>query len=186
MTTNEAAPRTAAGRALLAYLREQANASDHQAPQAKSAYRSAARSVEVALEKIEAEAAAPAAQLGRRVAALEELVGAVDDMLDTFDAATEQYVHKGWPVTKRLRKARALLAPTPVGACIFEGCVSRERHWHAGFPGGYTNPADPEGPPIPFTAEPAPGVRDYNGAILSGPAAPAASEQTAEETSHDS
>lgn len=50
------------------------------------------------------------------------------------------------------------------GPCIFDGCVSRERHWHFGFYGGYTNPADPDGPPIPFTADPAPGVRDYNGA----------------------
>lgn len=55
---------------------------------------------------------------------------------------------------------------TEEGPCIFTGCVSRERHWHFGFYGGYDNPDDPEGPPIPFTREPAPGVRDYNGAIL--------------------
>lgn len=51
-------------------------------------------------------------------------------------------------------------------ACIFPGCVSTDRHWHGGFPGGYTNPADPDGPPIPFTSEPAPGVHDYHGALL--------------------
>ncbi len=50
--------------------------------------------------------------------------------------------------------------------CIFVGCVSTDRHWHGGFPGGYDNPDDPTGPPIPFTSEPAPGVRDYNGALL--------------------
>lgn len=53
--------------------------------------------------------------------------------------------------------------------CIFDGCVSTDRHWHFGFPGGYDNPADPDGPPIPFTSEPAPGVRDYNGALLGEP-----------------
>lgn len=53
-----------------------------------------------------------------------------------------------------------------VGPCIFEGCVSTDRHWHGGFPGGFTNPADPEGAPIEFTTEPAPGVRDYNGALI--------------------
>lgn len=53
-----------------------------------------------------------------------------------------------------------------VGPCIFLGCVSRERHWHGGFPAGYDDPADLDGPPILFTAEPAPGVRDYYGAIL--------------------
>lgn len=50
--------------------------------------------------------------------------------------------------------------------CIFIGCVSTDRHWHFGFPGGYDNPDDPTGPPIPFTSEPEPGVRDYNGALL--------------------
>ena len=50
--------------------------------------------------------------------------------------------------------------------CIFPGCVSTDRHWHGWFPGGYDNPDDPEGPPIEFTSEPAPGVRDYNGALL--------------------
>lgn len=54
----------------------------------------------------------------------------------------------------------------PPGPCIFDGCVSRDRHWHYGFPGGYTDPRDPDGPPIAFTTEPAPGVRDYNGALL--------------------
>lgn len=61
-------------------------------------------------------------------------------------------------------------APAPdTRPCIFLGCVSRERHWHGGFPGGYEDPTDPDGPPVPFTAEPAPGVRDYNGAILPAP-----------------
>jgi hypothetical protein len=54
----------------------------------------------------------------------------------------------------------------PLGPCIFTGCVSRDRHWHFGFPGGYDNPSDPDGAPILFTIEPAPGVRDYNGALL--------------------
>ena len=35
-----------------------------------------------------------------------------------------------------------------------------------GGPSGYNNPDDPDGPPIAFTTEPAPGVRDYNGALL--------------------
>ena len=52
------------------------------------------------------------------------------------------------------------------GPCVFPGCVSRERHWHGGFPAGYENPADPDGFPILFTDEPATGVRDYHGAIL--------------------
>ena len=56
-----------------------------------------------------------------------------------------------------------------IGPCIFPGCVSRDRHWHGGFPGGYDNPADPEGPPIEFTTEPAPGVYDLNGGWLRGP-----------------
>lgn len=50
--------------------------------------------------------------------------------------------------------------------CIFVGCVSTDRHSHGGFPGGYDNPDDPTGPPIEFTSEPEPGVRDYNGALL--------------------
>lgn len=50
--------------------------------------------------------------------------------------------------------------------CVFPECVSTDRHFHGPFPGGYENPADPNGPPIPFTSEPAPGVRDYNGALL--------------------
>lgn len=59
------------------------------------------------------------------------------------------------------------ITPVPVeGPCVFLGCVSRDRHWHGGFPGGYDNPADPGGRPIDFTREPAPGVRDYNGALL--------------------
>lgn len=61
---------------------------------------------------------------------------------------------------------RLLLARYPEGPCVWSGCVSRERHSHGGFPGGYENPEDPHGPPIEFTREPAPGVRDYNGAIL--------------------
>lgn len=52
--------------------------------------------------------------------------------------------------------------------CIFTGCVATWKHYHGGFPGGYDNPADPDGPPIPFEGEdPDPGaVRDYNGAAL--------------------
>jgi hypothetical protein len=50
--------------------------------------------------------------------------------------------------------------------CIFVGCVSTDRHWHGGFPGGYDNPDDPNGPPIQFTREPDGRVRDYNGAVL--------------------
>ena len=50
--------------------------------------------------------------------------------------------------------------------CIFDGCASTDRHSHGGFYGGYTNPADPTGPPIAFTTEPSPGVRDYNGRLL--------------------
>ena len=61
--------------------------------------------------------------------------------------------------------AEAWRNPVP-GRCIFEGCVSTDRHFHGPFPGGYENPADPDGPPIPFTTEPAPGVRDYYGALL--------------------
>lgn len=57
------------------------------------------------------------------------------------------------------------------GPCIFIGCVSRDRHWHGGFPGGYDDPEDPTGPPIVFTSEAAPGVRDYNGALLDEPVA---------------
>lgn len=57
------------------------------------------------------------------------------------------------------------------GRCIFPGCVSRDRHWHGGFPGGYDNPDDPDGPPIAFTREPKSGVRDYNGALLAEPSA---------------
>jgi hypothetical protein len=52
------------------------------------------------------------------------------------------------------------------GPCVFPGCVSRDRHWHGPFPAGYANPVDPDGFPILFTTEPAPGVRDYNGARL--------------------
>ena len=60
--------------------------------------------------------------------------------------------------------------------CVFPGCVSTDRHSHGGFPGGYANPDDPDGPPIEFTTEPEPGVRDYNGALLP----PADSEGSAE------
>ena len=60
----------------------------------------------------------------------------------------------------------AAVVPSEVGLCIFFGCVSTDRHWHGGFPGGYDNPADLTGAPIPFTTEPEPGVRDYNGALL--------------------
>jgi hypothetical protein len=65
-------------------------------------------------------------------------------------------------------------APPP---CIFPDCVSTDRHWHGPFPGGYDNPADPDGPPIPFTSEPDIGVRDYNGARFDDrPMTPAAPE----------
>lgn len=57
-------------------------------------------------------------------------------------------------------------ATTHFRACVFPGCVSQDRHWHGPFPGGYENPADLDGPPIEFTTEPEPGVRDYNGALL--------------------
>jgi|GEM_PF-3947729 len=52
--------------------------------------------------------------------------------------------------------------------CIFRPCVATWAHSHGGFPGGYDNPDDPEGPPIPFEGEdPDPSaVRDYNGAAL--------------------
>lgn len=65
-------------------------------------------------------------------------------------------------------EARAGVASTEatVPPCVFPDCVSNDRHYHGGFPGGYENPADPDGPPILFTSEPAPGVRDYNGALL--------------------
>ena len=55
------------------------------------------------------------------------------------------------------------------GPCIFLGCVATWRHGHGPFPGGYDDPADPIGPPIPFDGDdPEPGViRDYNGAALS-------------------
>jgi hypothetical protein len=54
------------------------------------------------------------------------------------------------------------------GPCIWTPCVATWRHWHGGFPGGYDNPADPEGAPIEFIGEdPEPdAVRDYNGATL--------------------
>jgi hypothetical protein len=51
--------------------------------------------------------------------------------------------------------------------CIWRPCVATWRHWHGPFPGGYDNPDDPTGPPIPFEGnEPDEGVRDYNGAPL--------------------
>ena len=71
---------------------------------------------------------------------------------------TQDYVYCG----------ECLIAQDDASACIFTDCVSKDRHWHFGFPGGYDNPADPEGPPISFTTEPTPGVRDYNGALLTG------------------
>jgi hypothetical protein len=77
--------------------------------------------------------------------------------------------HLSDPVTCSCHQGRFDPGNTDAGRCIFSGCVSRERHWHGGFSGGYTDPADPDGAPIPFTAEPAPGVRDYNGAILDNP-----------------
>lgn len=54
------------------------------------------------------------------------------------------------------------------GPCIWEPCVATWEHYHGGFPGGYDDPDDPTGPPIPFTGpDPDPNaVRDYNGAIL--------------------
>lgn len=55
-------------------------------------------------------------------------------------------------------------------SCIFTGCVATWKHWHGGFPGGYDDPADPEGAPISFTGPepelPAGWCRDYNGAAL--------------------
>ena len=59
--------------------------------------------------------------------------------------------------------------PLPEGArCIFVPCIATWQHWHGGFPGGYDDPDDPEGPPIVFVGgDPEPGaVRDYNGAAL--------------------
>lgn len=53
--------------------------------------------------------------------------------------------------------------------CIFGDCVATWRHWHGGFPGGYDNPDDPQGPPIAFEGDDPAGpgaVRDYNGALL--------------------
>lgn len=57
---------------------------------------------------------------------------------------------------------------TAPGPCIWKPCVATWRHWHGGFPGGYDNPEDPEGPPIEFEGDdPDPtAVRDYNGAAL--------------------
>ena len=59
-----------------------------------------------------------------------------------------------------------------LGPCIFDGCVATWKHYHGGFPGGYTNPDDPTGAPIPFTnPDPSPGaVRDYFGRALPDPA----------------
>jgi hypothetical protein len=54
--------------------------------------------------------------------------------------------------------------------CIFPGCVATWEHWHGGFPGGYDNPDDPDGPPIAFVGPaPEPGVRDDDGALLEDP-----------------
>lgn len=52
--------------------------------------------------------------------------------------------------------------------CIFPECVATWKHYHGGFPGGYDNPAAPDGPPIYFTDPPPDDgkVRDYNGAAL--------------------
>lgn len=63
-------------------------------------------------------------------------------------------------------------AMEPERRCIFRPCVATWRHWHGGFPGGYDNPEDPEGAPIPFVGDdPEPGaIRDYNGAVLRSPA----------------
>jgi hypothetical protein len=60
----------------------------------------------------------------------------------------------------------------PTRRCIFLGCVATWEHSHGGFPGGYDNPADPTGPPIPFTdPDPDPdAVRDYFGRALPDPA----------------
>ena len=52
--------------------------------------------------------------------------------------------------------------------CIWKPCVATWRHTHGGFPGGYDDPENPTGPPIPFEDDdPEPdAVRDYNGAEL--------------------
>jgi hypothetical protein len=62
----------------------------------------------------------------------------------------------------------ALREKYPPTRCIFRDCVATWQHWHGGFWGGYDNPDDPEGAPIPFVGgDPQPGVvRDYNGAAL--------------------
>ena len=56
----------------------------------------------------------------------------------------------------------------PERRCIWKPCVATWAHTHGGFPGGYDNPDDPEGPPIPFEGDdPEPDrVRDDNGAPL--------------------
>lgn len=64
---------------------------------------------------------------------------------------------------------RSLLhIPLALAVCIFPGCVATWEHSHGGFPGGYTDPRDPEGTPIAFVGpDPQPGaVRDYHGAAL--------------------
>lgn len=99
---------------------------------------------------------------------LEEWVRTMDRRIVDFDGeSTVQWIADDLEqMLTDYPSWRELMDEEPEGPCIFDGCVSRERHWHCGFSGGYDNPEDPEGPPIPFTAEPAPGVRDYNGAIL--------------------
>jgi hypothetical protein len=79
------------------------------------------------------------------------------------DAADLSYELREWEAVVRERE-------TPK-SCIWKPCVATWAHSHGGFPGGYDNPADPEGPPIPFEGEdPDPtAVRDYNGAALNRP-----------------
>lgn len=52
--------------------------------------------------------------------------------------------------------------------CYMEACVATWRHWHGFLPGGYDDPNDPGGEPIPFEdQDPEPdAVRDHNGAKL--------------------
>jgi hypothetical protein len=65
--------------------------------------------------------------------------------------------------------SKPVLADTRTpGPCIWVPCVATWEHYHGGFPGGYTNPYDPDGVPIIFRGpNPDPtAVRDYNGAAL--------------------
>lgn len=53
--------------------------------------------------------------------------------------------------------------------CVFPDCVSTDKHWHGGFPGGFNHPQDPAGekPPVEFIPEMDPGwVYDLNGGKL--------------------